>query len=138
MNYTKYFFCPALDKTKKMCYNKIAKLRDVTKLTPISLQIGGDNMQKVAPWIDTAMITIGISYSLDNIRTVLGIVILSLQLLWILFKLIIRLINAIKNPSDLDKSDTAFDDAIGSLTDIYDKLPKEKEGKKNGSTEKQE
>lgn len=95
-------------------------------------------MQKVAPWIDTAMITIGISYSLDNIRTVLGITILALQLLWILFKLIIRLINAIKNPSNLDKSDTAFDDAIGSLTDIYDKLPKEKEEKKNGSTEKQE
>ena len=95
-------------------------------------------MQKVAPWIDTAMITIGISYSLDNIRTVLGIAILALQLLWILFKLIIRLINAIKKPSDLDKSDTAFDDAIGSLTDIYEKLPKEKEGKKNGSTEKQE
>ena len=95
-------------------------------------------MQKAAPWIDTAMITIGISYSLDNIRSILGIAILALQVLWILFKLVIRIINAIKKPSDLDNSDDAFNDAIGKLTDIFEKLPKEKEGKENGSTKKQE
>lgn len=47
--------------------------------------------------VDTFLLTVGSLYSLANIEHILGIIILVIQLVWIVAKLVIKIVNAIKH-----------------------------------------
>ena len=75
-------------------------------------------MDKTTPIIDGFLLTVGSVYSLANIRETLGIVILVIQLLWLLAKLVIRIVEAIKNKETFDE----FDDDIENIIDTFDEV----------------
>lgn len=69
--------------------------------------------------IDSCLLAVGSFYSLTNIREVLGIVILIVQLLWLLFKLIAKIGNSLKENKPLefdDKDVEEFTEYINNLT----------------------
>lgn len=86
--------------------------------------------------IDSCLLAVGSFYSLTNIREVLGIVILIVQLLWLLFKLIAKIVNSLKENKSLE-----FDDKdVEEFTKHIDNLTNEmfKEVNDNESNSKQE
>ena len=72
--------------------------------------------------IDYTMILTGSIYSLANIEHILGIVILSIQLIWIISKLVYKVIEKIKKREPLEDLDEDVKDTIEDLTDIYEDL----------------
>ena len=72
--------------------------------------------------IDAILLTIGGGYSLANIQSTLGIVILVIQCLWLGTKLIIKIIDKIKNKNgSVDDLDDDIDDITGVLEDFINK-----------------
>ena len=84
-------------------------------------------MHKADTIVDTVLLSIGSIYSLANIEHILGIIILVIQLLWILTKLTVKVIEAIKNKDDLNAFDPDVENIIGSLEDIRESLTTESE-----------
>ena len=87
-------------------------------------------MNKYDKYIDTFFIITGTTYSLDNIETLLGIIILSLQLLWLCVKAILKICKCIKEKKDFVEIDNEINDVINKLDEVKDQL-KEKEGEEN-------
>lgn len=75
--------------------------------------------------IDCFMLSVGLTYSLDNIESVLGITILVLQLIWLLSKLIIKIVIAVKNKKIPYISESEIENTINTISDIKDKLDRE-------------
>lgn len=100
-------FPKLLDFFKKLCYNSYE---------------GGGYMGNTEKIIDTCLLTTGSIYSLANIEHILGIIILIIQLLWIMIKLVVKIVNTIKKKESLNLLDDDFSSAIGSLSDIMTSL----------------
>ena len=81
--------------------------------------------------IDAIMITAGLSYSLDNIESVLGITILVIQLIWLLAKLIIKIYIAVKNKKIPNVSDSDIKNTIDVISDIKDRISEDEEDGQN-------
>ena len=80
----------------------------------------GDIMKNIHNTIDNILIALGATWSLANIQTLLGIIVLVFQILWLTFKLIVKIINKIKtkgNLDDLDKEVDKITDKINSIGD---------------------
>lgn len=88
-------------------------------------------MEKISNIVDISLLTIGLTYSLDNIKTTLGIIILSIQLIWIVVKLVYSAVKLFRGDITIDEAD---DDVIGSLSDIKHTLEQhiEKEEEDSG------
>lgn len=82
-------------------------------------------MQNISRVVDGALIALGLTYSLQNIQSILGIVILAIQIIWLLTKFITKVVSYIKEKRKIDELDTDFQDVVDKITDIKDSLPKE-------------
>lgn len=73
--------------------------------------------------IDFSLMALGVAAGLDNIETILGIVLLIVQFLWFTIKLAILIGRAIKS-GDLEKGDEALADFIDSADNLINKEDK--------------
>lgn len=78
-------------------------------------------MNKISNIVDYSLIILGTSYSLQNIESLLGIIILSIQIIWLLFKFVVKLINVLKNKQSLDTLDNDVKDLIHKIEEITTK-----------------
>lgn len=83
--------------------------------------------------VDTVLIAIGLTISISDIESILGITILVVQLIWILSKAIVRIYHAIKEKNGKEVTDS-LKDLSEDLTDLKKTLPNEtkKEGDDDG------
>ena len=77
-------------------------------------------MDKTINFIDGFLLTVGSAYSVANIKEVLGVVILVIQLLWLLAKLLIRIYTAIENKEPIDDVSEDVEDIVENITNIKD------------------
>lgn len=82
-------------------------------------------MQNISRVVDGALIALGLTYSLQNIQSILGIIILAIQIIWLLTKFITKVISYIKEKRNIEELDTDLQDVVDKITDIKDNLPKE-------------
>ena len=82
-------------------------------------------MQNISKVIDGALIALGVTYSLQNIESMLGIIILAIQVIWLLAKFIVKVVTYIKNKKELSELDPDVSDITDKISDIKDMLPKE-------------
>lgn len=82
-------------------------------------------MQNASRIVDGALIALGLTYSLQNIQSILGIIILAIQIIWLLTKFITKVISYIKAKRNIDELDPDLQDVVDKITDIKDTLPKE-------------
>ena len=82
-------------------------------------------MQNISRVVDGALIALGLTYSLQNIQSILGIIILAIQIIWLLTKFITKVISYIKEKRNIDELNPDFKDVVDKITDIKDNLPKE-------------
>ena len=61
--------------------------------------------------VDVCLLTVGTATGLANIEHILGIIILVIQLAWLLTKLLVKIVIAIKHNENLDN----LDDDVGSV-----------------------
>ena len=67
--------------------------------------------------IDTTLIAIGMALGISQIESILGIIIISIQVLWILFKLCYNVYKSIKNKK-FEKIKQEVDNAIDELENL--------------------
>lgn len=82
--------------------------------------------------VDYSLIAMGTSLSIANIESVLGIVMLSIQGLWLAIKLIVKVIDYIKKKKNLAELDGEVEDLVDFVGDIA--KPKENEVKDGDKT----
>lgn len=82
-------------------------------------------MQNMSRIVDGALIALGLTYSLQNIQSILGIIILAIQIIWLLTKFITKVVSYIKEKRNIEELDTDLQDVVDKITDIKDNLPKE-------------
>ena len=84
-------------------------------------------------FVDNVLIAIGLAFAISDIESILGIIILIVQLVWILAKAIVRIYHAIKEKNGKEVTDS-FKDLSEDLTDLKKTLPNEtkKEGDDDG------
>ena len=70
--------------------------------------------------VDVCLLTVGTATGLANIEHILGIIILVIQLAWLLTKLIVKTVIAIKHNESLDNLDDDVGSVIGHLKSIKD------------------
>ena len=67
---------------------------------------------------DTILLTVGSTYSLANIETILGIVILVINLAWIVTKLVYKIVKSIKKGEDLEIHDNEVSSVTKTIEDF--------------------
>ena len=84
-------------------------------------------------FVDNALIAIGLAFAISDIESILGIIILIVQLVWILSKAIVRIYHAVKEKNGKEVTDS-IKDLSEDLTDLKKTLPNEtkKEGDDDG------
>lgn len=73
--------------------------------------------------IDSVLIVLGLSVGLETIESVLGIIILCIQIIWILSKLGIKIYKHIKD-GNIEELDDDLKDGIDELKDFKDSIKK--------------
>lgn len=92
---------------------------------------------KITNTIDYALLALGATWGLDNIESMLGIIVLTIQILWLLAKFIVKLIQVAKTSTienvteNLDKLDKDVDEIIDSINKVIE----DTEGETNGNKE---
>lgn len=85
--------------------------------------------------VDNVLITIGLAFAISDIESILGIIILIVQIIWILAKAVIRIYHAIKEKNEKEAMDS-IKDLSEDLTDLKKTFPNEKkEGDDDGKSE---
>lgn len=79
--------------------------------------------------VDNVLIAIGLIYAISDIESILGIIILVIQIIWILVKAIIKIYHSIKDKNISGVKDS-IKDLHDDLTDIQDQLKEDKDGKR--------
>ena len=83
-------------------------------------------------FVDNVLIAIGLAFAISDIESILGIIILIVQLVWILSKAIVRIYHAVKEKNDKEVTDS-LKDLSEDLTDMKNNLPSQKkEGDDDG------
>lgn len=72
--------------------------------------------------IDSVLLTLGTAFSLSNIESLLGIVILIVQIMWLSFKLIYSLKNNVKHDKPIEELDDEFNDVIKKITELKNEV----------------
>ena len=75
-------------------------------------------MGKYDTAVDGVFIALGTAWSLANIQTILGIIVLVLQIVWLLTKIIVKVEKKVKAGEDISVLDDEVDDVI-SIIDKY-------------------
>lgn len=69
-------------------------------------------------------IVIGSAYGIVNIKNILGIIILVIQLVWLLVKFITKIVEHIKNKKPLENLDGNVTEIIDKTQEVIDALDK--------------
>lgn len=77
--------------------------------------------------IDICMLTVGTAYSLENIETVLGIIILVIQFIWLITKLVVKIVKSIKNKNLDEITDDDINTITGFIEDVKENISDEQE-----------
>lgn len=85
---------------------------------------------KVNNIVDLTLISVGSWWSIENIKSILGIIILVIQIMWILYKFVIALLKANKE-RDAHAVKDAFNEAIDSLEELNYNMDKEDNNNEN-------
>ena len=72
--------------------------------------------------VDGCLLTVGTVTGLANIEHILGIIILVIQLTWLLIKLIVKIVRAIKGNKPLENLNDDVGSVIGKISDFRDTL----------------
>lgn len=80
-------------------------------------------MDKVSNAIDCTLIALGTTFSLANIQSLLGIIMLAVQLIWILVKLIVKIVETIKKRGNLGELDGDVKDLVDKIGELQKQLP---------------
>lgn len=83
--------------------------------------------------VDSILLTLGTAFSLSNIESVLGIIILVIQVIWIGFKLIYSVKDKLKSNKPIDDLDIDVNEIINKASDIKDIIAKHSEDKDDTS-----
>ena len=86
--------------------------------------------------VDSCLLAVGSFYSLANIREILGIVILIVQLIWITFKLIAKIGNSIKENKPIEFDDKDVEDFTKYIDDLANEMFKEVEDNESSTEQK--
>lgn len=79
-------------------------------------------MSDIKNYIDYGLLALGTTYSLANIETILGIIILSIQAAWLLTKLVLKIVHAIKNKLPIECLDDDVSIFIDKVADLKDAI----------------
>lgn len=79
--------------------------------------------------IDTLLLITGTATGLANIESILGVIILVVQLLWLVFKLVYKIIASIKNKTSLDLLDKEVEDIVEVIEESKNNINKQGETK---------
>lgn len=77
---------------------------------------------KYETMLDASFITIGMTYSLANIETILGVIILAIQLVWILFKCATKIFQFIKKKITFKELSENIDETVEHLESIREEV----------------
>lgn len=93
--------------------------------------------QKITNTIDYALLALGTTWSLDNIESMLGIIVLAIQILWLLAKFIVKLIQVAKTSTieNVTKNLDELDKDVDEIIDSINKVIEDTEGDPNGNKE---
>lgn len=72
--------------------------------------------------VDVCLLTVGTATGLANIEHILGIIILVIQLAWLITKLVVKIVNTVKNKENLDTLDDDVGSVIGQMEIFKDSL----------------
>ena len=75
-------------------------------------------LSKISNTIDACIMSVGGLYGLSQIESILGIMILSIQVVWLISKLIIKIVRVIKRKKSLEDGDLAVDEFTGDVKDL--------------------
>ena len=92
-------------------------------------------MERISKIVEPLLLTTGVAYGLNNIQTILGVVIMVLQLGWLLAKLVIKIIDTIKSRGKLDDIKPDLDEVIDKLDEIKEKYRREEGVSEDGDKE---
>lgn len=70
--------------------------------------------------VDSVLITIGTLFGITEIESLMGVIVLCVQILWICIKCGIKVVEHIKN-KDTKKAITEIDETITTITDLTKK-----------------
>lgn len=83
--------------------------------------MGDGNMnKKISNSVDSMLITVGMLIGINDIESLLGIIVLCIQLLWIFVKIVLKIRNHIINKT-YDQIDDVIHDGLNELKDLQDK-----------------
>ena len=80
-------------------------------------------------YVEDGVIVAGVSYGIAEIQTILGIILLALNIGLILYKMIYKIVTHVKN-KEFDKIDDDIQDAIDSVKEQKDNMNSQED--KNG------
>ena len=81
--------------------------------------------------VDNVLITIGLAFAISDIESILGIIILIVQIIWILAKAVIRIYHAVKEKNEKEAMNS-IKDLSEDLTDLKNNLPNQTNQPKEG------
>ena len=67
--------------------------------------------------IDYSLITLGVTFSAQNIESIIGILLMCIQVVWLFVKMILKVKNHIKN-KQFDKIDDTIEEAIKDIEEV--------------------
>lgn len=79
--------------------------------------------------VDTLLLITGTATGLVNLESILGIIILVIQLLWLGFKLVYKIITSIKEKKSLDTLDKDVEDLVDFIEESKNNINKQGETK---------
>lgn len=86
-------------------------------------------MQRTEAVVDTILLSTGTGYALTNIHTILGIVILAIQICWFVFKTVYFIYRKLKQGKTIQDCEEDVNSLIGNLTNM-EKYINDREDKK--------
>lgn len=79
-------------------------------------------MDKVSNAVDCTLIALGTTFSLANIQSILGVIMLCIQLVWIAVKLIVKIVDTIKKRENLGQLDGDVKDLVDRIGELQEQL----------------
>lgn len=82
--------------------------------------------------VDVSLIAACTAWSIDNIESMLGIILLIIQICWILVKLIINLVKYVKSGKNIDELDKYIDEVENNVNNAFSKKELSGEDERSG------
>lgn len=79
-------------------------------------------MNKTVDCIDYTLIVLGTSISIANLQELLGVILLFIQIIWLLIKLIVKIVTTIKNKGNLNDLDDDVSELTNTIGNVITKI----------------